>query len=71
MGRLLEESLESGICPRCKQKKSTIDEQHSFSVYAGVMCEDCARSGFRDQCGFGPDGQGDPSELDEPYEDDY
>lgn len=68
MGRYLMEVLETGICPRCDKKSSTIDEQYSFGVYAGVMCQACAKSGFRDACGHGPDGQGNPADLDEEYE---
>lgn len=69
-GDYLREVLESGVCPRCEQAKPDIDEQYSYGVYAGVMCGDCARSSYRDQCGLGPDGQGDPADLDEPYDED-
>ena len=61
MGRYLDEALESGICPKCEKPSSTIDEQFSYGAYAGVMCEKCARSRF------GPEGQGNPADLDEPY----
>jgi len=61
----LREVLETGICPKCQQKKTDIDEQYSYGVYAGVMCTDCAMSGFSDACGHR--GQGDWRELDEPY----
>lgn len=67
MGRYLAEVLERGICPRCGRKSSTIDEQYSFGVYAGVFCRDCCR-GYRDDCGHGPEGQGNPADLDEPYD---
>jgi hypothetical protein len=67
-GDYLRRVLATGICPHCETKSDTIDEQYSFGVYAGVMCEPCARRSFRDQCGHGPDGQGDPRDLDEPYE---
>lgn len=68
---LLQEAWDSGVCPRCGQPKNDIDEQYSYGVYAGVMCTDCARRGYRDQCGHSPTGQGDPADLDEPhYEDD-
>jgi hypothetical protein len=66
-GDYLREVLESGVCPRCQQKKDDIDEQYSYGVYAGVMCTDCAIRGFNDACGHRPEGQGDPNELDEPY----
>lgn len=59
-----------GICPRCQQKKSTIEEQYSYGVYAGVMCRDCAIVGFNDCCGYRPEGQGHPTDLDEPYDED-
>lgn len=67
MGRYLEQVLLRGVCPQCNKPKPDIDEQYSYGVYAGVMCTDCAISGFRDQCGYGPEGQGDPADLDEPY----
>jgi hypothetical protein len=43
--------LDSGVCPRCQKKSSTIDQQYSFGVYAGVMCKPCAIRGFTDGCG--------------------
>jgi hypothetical protein len=64
---LLQEAWDTGICPRCGEHKRDIDEQFSFGVYAGVMCRDCAISGYRDACGHRPEGQGDPADLDEPY----
>lgn len=70
----LDDVLASGICPSCDKPSHTIEEQYSFGVYAGVMCEQCARSKYRDQCGHGPEGQGDPRDLDEridPDPDDY
>lgn len=57
-------------CPSCDRVKPDIDEQYSFGIYAGVMCTDCARKGFRDQCGHSPEGQGNPADLDEPLEED-
>lgn len=63
----LRDVLESGICPKCRQKKSTIEEQYSYGVYAGVMCRDCAILNFRDCCGHRPEGQGAARDLDEPY----
>ncbi len=68
----LDEVLESGICPMCNKQSSTIDEQYSFGVYAGVFCAECAISKYRDACGHRAEGQGDPSDLDEAYyEEDY
>ena len=56
-------------CQRCK--KAGAEERYSFTVYAGVFCEPCARGGFRDQCGLTPKGQGSPADLDEPLDPDY
>ena len=67
-GDYLREVLESGICPKCEELSETIEEQYSFGIYAGIMCQKCAIRGFRDQCGYGPDGQGDPADLDEDAE---
>lgn len=61
---MLTESLETGICARCRRSKPDIDEQYSFGYYAGVMCTDCAIKGYRDSCGHG-EPQGDPSGLDD------
>ena len=63
-----DEVMESGICPQCDKKKNTIEEQYSYGVYAGLMCRDCAISGYRDQCGHGHQ-SGSPSELIELGED--
>lgn len=68
MGRYLMEVLDRGICPRCNRRRGDIDEQYSFGVYAGVMCTPCAIAGFRDACGHRPEGQGNPADLDEPYD---
>lgn len=67
-GDYLREVLESGECPRCGQRSDTIDEQYSYGVYCGVMCRACAISGFNDACGHRPEGQGNPADLDEPYD---
>lgn len=66
----LTDVLDSGVCPSCDKKKSDIDEQFSFGVYAGVMCQECARRKFRDSCGHRPEGQGNSVDLDEPLEED-
>jgi hypothetical protein len=58
----LEEVLEKGICPQCEKPKKTIQEQWSYGLPAGIMCMDCAKSKYRDQCGHGTR-QGSPSEL--------
>ena len=58
---------EAVTCPRCKQP-GNVCVRYSFGVYAGKMCEPCARKGYRDQCGLGPNGQGDPNDLDEPLD---
>lgn len=57
-------------CPRCGKMETadnSIDEQYSFGVYAGFMCNACAIHGYRDQCGHGMP-QGNPADLDEPYD---
>ncbi len=63
-GDYLREVLESGICPKCERKRDDIDERYSFGYYAGVMCEACARHGFRDGCGLDQP-MGNPQELDD------
>ncbi len=65
--RLLEEALQTGICPSCDQPKDTIDEQYSYGVYAGVMCTECAIRKYKDGCGHVDGQQGSPADLDEPY----
>jgi len=67
-GDYLRSVLEAGVCPSCDRKRKDIDEQYSYGVYAGVMCGDCARRKYADQCGLGPSGQGNPADLDEPLE---
>ena len=47
----LMEVQEEGICPQCSKPSKSIDFQFSFGVYAGVMCTNCAISGYRDSCG--------------------
>lgn len=66
-GDYLRRVLEEGTCPRCDKVKPDIDEQFSYGVYAGVMCTDCAISGFNDGCGHIDGRQGNPADLDEPY----
>ena len=62
-GDFLRSVLETGICPSCHQPKTTIEEQYSYRIYAGIMCRDCAIRKFRDRCGHGPRGQGHPQDL--------
>ena len=51
-------------CPSCHQTRDDIDRRYSYSYYAGIMCEDCARSKYRDACGL--DGEmSDPRTLDD------
>jgi hypothetical protein len=54
----------SGLCPRCR-KKAIVHAQYSYGVYVGIMCRQCAVTGYRDQCGFRPEGQGSPAEYEE------
>jgi len=59
-------------CPRCRQSGGNVEEQYSFGVYAGRMCEPCAIAGYRDGCGLIDGQQGSAADLDEPLEaDDY
>ena len=72
----LAERVKAGICDKCHQKAPTVDQQYSFGVYAGILCESCARRGYVDQCGFRPEGQGTRNEYEElagpgTYDDDY
>jgi len=55
------------ICTRCGYEDSTVEERWSFGVYAGRLCDGCART-YRDHCGLDGYGQGDPRDLDEPLE---
>jgi hypothetical protein len=63
--RFLSAKVQAGVCDKCRQFHSTVDIQYSYGVYAGVLCEPCARKGYRDQCGFGPGGQGTRAEYEE------
>ena len=60
----LMEVQEEGICPQCQKPSKSIDFQFSFGVYAGVMCTNCAISGYRDSCGH-KRRPGSPRELEE------
>ena len=60
--------LVTGICPRCRRKSSTVEEQYSYGYYAGIMCRECAIHGFNDHCGL-TGKMGDPQTLDD-YGDD-
>ncbi len=60
----LMEVQEEGICPQCSKPSKSIDFQFSFGVYAGVMCTNCAISGYRDSCGHKAR-PGSPRELEE------
>ena len=60
----LMEVQEEGICPQCYKPSKSIDFQFSFGVYAGVMCTNCAISGYRDSCGH-KRRPGSPRELEE------
>ena len=42
--------------------------RHSFGVYAGFLCEACAIEEYVDACGLLDGQQGDPADLDEPYD---
>jgi hypothetical protein len=58
---------ENHFCRKCGQVKEDVEDRYSFGVYAGRFCIPCC-SGYRDNCGVGQD-QGDPADLDEPYDD--
>jgi hypothetical protein len=53
-------------CRGCQEERSDIEVRYSYGYYAGELCEDCARSKYRDNCGL-DDGQGNPTDLDEFY----
>lgn len=63
--QFLAEQVRKGICTKCKQPDDTVAIQYSYGVFAGVMCDACARSGYRDQCGLRPEGQGTKAEYEE------
>jgi len=60
-------------CPKCNKAGSWAEEQYSFGIYAGRMCDACAYESYRDHCGLVklPNGeyaeaeQGDVTTLDE------
>ena len=53
-------------CPRCGKKSDTVEEQYSFGYYAGILCRECAISGFSDHCGLlAGEPMGDPQTLDD------
>ena len=56
------------FCPKCEKTDKDVEEHYSHGVYCGKMCEDCAISGYTDQCGIGrPQGtQADIDEIIEP-----
>jgi hypothetical protein len=55
--------IERGVCDSCHEQHATVDAQYSYGVYAGVLCEPCARQNYRDHCGFRPEGQGTRAEY--------
>lgn len=59
-------SRRDGKCNNCQ--KDGGEERHSFGVYAGFLCRECAITGFRDHCGLLDGKQGDASDLDEPLD---
>jgi hypothetical protein len=59
-------SREDGKCNRCRKDGGAI--RHSFGVYAGFLCYQCAWDSFIDHCGLAPEGQGSAADLDEPVE---
>jgi hypothetical protein len=61
----LHARVDRGICDSCKQTHATVDIQYSYGVYAGVLCEPCARQNYRDHCGFRPEGQGTRADYEE------
>ena len=54
-------------CGSCRFKKPDVEVRHSFGVYAGRFCKECAIKNFRDGCGLVDGKQGDISDLEEPY----
>lgn len=39
-------------CNSCGEPKPDVEERHSYGIYAGRLCNDCAYKGFRDHCGL-------------------
>ena len=52
-------------CRSCQYLDDSVTGRYSFGIYAGILCDDCAKSKYRDQCGLGEDGQGSQAELEE------
>lgn len=60
-------------CSSCGQGKPDVERRHSYGIYAGILCNDCAYRKYRDHCGLvrNPDGsyvegnQGDQRDLEE------
>lgn len=63
------EVLETEECRKCHKQvpQGQVQQRYSYGVYAGRMCEGCAISGYRDQCGLSG-AQGNPQDLDEELE---
>jgi hypothetical protein len=61
----LADRVQQGVCGSCHKKDKTVDIQYSYGVYAGVLCEPCARRIYRDRCGFRSEGQGTRTEYEE------
>ena len=61
----LADKVQQGVCGSCHKKDKTVAIQYSYGVYAGVLCESCARDNYQDQCGFRPEGQGTRTEYEE------
>ena len=63
--RAVDDERASGErCERC-DGRDTVDRRYSYGVYAGVLCELCAKSCYRDQCGLRPEGQGTGADYEE------
>lgn len=50
--QFLAAQVKQGICQRCEAQKPDVEVHYSYGVIAGVLCRDCAISGYRDHCGL-------------------
>jgi hypothetical protein len=57
-----DERADRAFCSRCGLNKPSVSVKHSYGIYAGRLCDDCARAGYRDACGLDGE-QGSQAEL--------
>ena len=56
------------VCERCHRRSTSVEIQHSFGIYAGIYCYDCAFYGYRDHCGLDGPGAGGRQGTRDEYE---